>query len=284
MKKYLFSFFIIAAFFLHAAFVSDTPSASQLVSQMLAAGKQVKTLKFALYKQERINGKLITEKSTVKLQQKPYKVYLKYESPNPGMEVLFVEGQNDNQAFIRPSSFPWTTISLNPYSSTMRSGQHHTLYDMGFGQILELTEFMLKKYGGQANNMLELESTTTWNNLVCYNISLENPNFKYADYTVGKNETILTIAEKFRISEYMILEKNPGVDSYTDVTAGQKIKIPNDYAAKISMLLDQKTNLPVVVKVYDDKGLFELYEYRNLQVNPTIQAAEFTKTFKDYKF
>jgi len=261
-----------------------TPNASQLVTQMLAAGKQVQTAKFSLYKQERINGKLTSERSIVKLQQKPFKVYLKYETPNPGMEVLFVQGQNENQAYIRPSNFPWTTISLSPYNSTMRAGQHHTIYDMGFGQILNITEFMLKKYGSQANSMLKLNGTTTWNNLTCYQLSLENPNFKYVDYTVAKGENLVTIAGKFKISEYMILEKNPAIDDYNDVSAGQKIKIPTDYAAKISMLLDQQTNLPVVIKVYDDKSLFEQYEYRNLKVNPTFQAAEFTKTFKDYKF
>jgi hypothetical protein len=200
------------------------------------------------------------------------------------MEVLFVSGQNNNEAFIRPSSFPWTTISLNPNGSTMRADQHHTIFEMGFSQILNITDFMLKKYGKQAETMLKLNGTTSFNGLTCYNLALENPNFRYTDYTILKGENLLTIAAKFRISEYMILEKNAELDSYTDVDAGQKIKIPTDYASKIGLLLDQKTNLPVQIKVYDDKGLFEQYEYRNLQVNPTFNAAEFTKTYKDYKF
>jgi len=284
MKKYILLLFPFL--FLLTAFVpeSGSPTAPQLVAQMLSAGRQVQTAKFNLYKQERINGKLSTEKSVVKLQQKPYKAYLKYETPDPGMEVLFVAGQNNDHAYIRPSNFPWTTISLSPTASTMRAGQHHTIYDLGFNQILNITDFMLKNYGAQANSMLSLNGTTTWNNLPCYQVTLQNPNFKYIDYTVGKGETLVSIASKFKLSEYMILEKNPGIDDYADVEAGQKIKIPTDYAAKITMLLDQKTNLPVVIKVFDDKGLYEFYEYRNLQVNPTFQAAEFTKTYKDYKF
>lgn len=284
MKKSLLRILPLWLLVFTFAFKPGSPTAPELVAQMLKAGKEVQTAKFSLYKQERINGKLSAEKSVVKLQQKPYKVYLKYETPNPGMEVLFVAGQNNEQAYIRPSSFPWTTISLSPLSSTMRADQHHTIYDMGFGQILNITEFMLKKYGAQANSMLAMNGTTTWNNLPCWQLTLQNPNFKYVDYTIGKNETLLTIANKFKLSEYMILEKNPGIDDYSDVDAGQKIKIPTDYAAKITMLLDQKTNLPVVIKVYDDKGLYEQYEYRNLQVNPTLQASEFTKTYKDYKF
>ena len=284
MKKcFLFLIFFLAICF-GFSFQAATPTASQLVSQMLQAGKTVQSLKFTLQKQERIVGKLVSEKASVKLQQKPFKVYLKYLSPNPGMEVLFVAGQNNNEAFIRPSSFPWTTISLNPNSSTMRSGQHHTIHEMGFSQILAITDFMLKKYGKQAGSMLQTGEPVTWNNLKCYPLTLENPNFRYVEYIVEANENLLDIAAKFRLSEYMILEKNPAVDDYSDVKAGQKIKIPTDYAKKIWLLLDQKTSLPVAIKVYDDKGLFEQYEYHNLKVNPVIQAAEFTKTYKDYKF
>ena len=38
------------------------------------------------------------------------------------------------------------------------------------------------------------------------------------------------------------------------------------------------------IKILDDKGLFEQYDYHFLQVNPKIEDAEFTKTYKDYKF
>ena len=284
MKKcFLFLSFFLAICF-GFSFQAATPTASQLVSQMLQAGKNVETLSFTLQKQERLEGKLISEKASVKLQQKPLKIYLKYQHPNPGMEVLFVQGLNNNEAFVRPSSFPWTTLSLNPSGSTMRKGQHHTLYEMGFSSMLTITDFMLKKYGKQAAVMLKLGEPVIWNNLKCYQLTLENPNFQYIDYEVGPNENLMTIAAKFKISEYMILEKNPGINDYNDVKAGQKIKIPSDYAKRINLTIDQKTSLPVAIKVYDDKGLFEQYEYHNLQVNPVFQAAEFTKTYKDYKF
>src|SRR5688572_11970101 len=110
MKKCFLRSYFLLALFVSFSFQAATPTASQLVSEMLQAGKQVQTLKFTLQKQERIKGKLVSERSTVKLQQKPFKVYLKYQQPNPGMEVLFVQGQNNNDAFVRPSNFPWTTI------------------------------------------------------------------------------------------------------------------------------------------------------------------------------
>jgi hypothetical protein len=42
--------------------------------------------------------------------------------------------------------------------------------------------------------------------------------------------------------------------------------------------------LPLSMKVNDDKGLFEEYNYYFLQVNPKFEEGEFTKTYKDYGF
>jgi outer membrane lipoprotein-sorting protein len=284
MQKYLSVAGLLLALVLLGSFNSATPTAVQLVKQMLEAGQNVQTLKFNLIKQERLKGKLLAENSDVKLQTNPFKVYIKYRSASPASEILYVTGQNNNDALIHPSSFPWTSVSLDPKGKTIRAEQHHTIFDLGFGQILSITDFMLKKYSSQASTMLKLNGATTWNSLNCYQLTLDNPNFKYVDYTVGKGENLLSIATKFKLSEYLILEKNPAIDDYNDVSAGQKIKIPSDYARKISLLLDQKTNLPVVIKVYDEQGLFEQYEYHNLQVNPAFKETEFTKTYKDYKF
>jgi outer membrane lipoprotein-sorting protein len=50
------------------------------------------------------------------------------------------------------------------------------------------------------------------------------------------------------------------------------------------LLVDKEYMLPVNNKVFDDKGLFETYEYFDLKVNPPIAPEEFTKTYKDYNF
>ena len=53
---------------------------------------------------------------------------------------------------------------------------------------------------------------------------------------------------------------------------------------KLILYIDKATYLPRIIKVYDDKGLFESYEYHNLQLNPHIADEEFTKEYKGYKF
>ena len=60
--------------------------------------------------------------------------------------------------------------------------------------------------------------------------------------------------------------------------------MPNAYAKDVVLYIDQLYNLPIGVKVSDDKGLFEQYDYFFLQVNPKIEETEFTTGYKEYKF
>ena len=50
------------------------------------------------------------------------------------------------------------------------------------------------------------------------------------------------------------------------------------------VMIDKEKMLPISVEIFDDKGLFESYEFYNLQVNSTILAEEFTEDYKDYHF
>ena len=82
----------------------------------------------------------------------------------------------------------------------------------------------------------------------------------------------------------MVLENNPKISWYNDVKEGQVIRVPNAYAKVSLLLIDKEFMLPVNNKVFDDKGLFETYEYYNLQVNTVITQEEFDKNFKGYNF
>jgi outer membrane lipoprotein-sorting protein len=50
------------------------------------------------------------------------------------------------------------------------------------------------------------------------------------------------------------------------------------------VVVDPKTFLPTVVAVYDDRGLFEKYDFSNVVANQPISPAEFTKTYSGYHF
>ena len=259
-------------------------NAYELTQKMITTCKEVKSLTFVLKKEERINGKMFGDKSAVKLNVSPFKIYYKQEYPKKGLEMLYLEGQNSNNALINTNGFPWVNVSLDPYGSQMRENQHHTVHKMGFKSMAVILEFLLNKYSDKATEMVSLEGSVKWDGVDCWKITMTNPNFKYENYTVKQGDDLIKIAKRMNLSEHMILEKNAGVDHYSDVSAGTTIQIPVDYAKKMELYLDKTRNVPLMIKVYDDQGLYEIYEYYNVKVNPSISPQEFTQEYSGYGF
>ena len=88
-----------------AAVDQQDPSGYDLLKKMFVKVRQLQSMNYYLVKRERINGVMKTDESKVKLVRKPFKVYIKQESPRKGLEVLYVEGTNNNKALINTNSF-----------------------------------------------------------------------------------------------------------------------------------------------------------------------------------
>jgi LysM repeat protein len=276
---------VLASFFLffgHQSFGQKSePTAKEVITKMLKSIRDVERFKYNLKIIERGKKGLNYYESSVKLNRNPRKIYLYIK----GIELLWVDGWNNNKAYIKPNSFPFFNLSLNPLGSLMRQDQHHNLNDMGFDYFGSIIGHMTKKLGDKFDAYFTLEGTERYNNRPCYKVIINNKDFGYDTYTVGENESITSIARKLHISEYMILEVNPKLNDYFDILKkGQKLKVPNAYAKYVTLYIDQLYFLPIGVKVLDDKGLYEQYDYFFLQVNPKIEDSEFTTSYGDYKF
>lgn len=282
MKSYLY---IITSLFLFVgqnikAQKTDL-TAKEVINKMLKSINDVERFKYNLKITERGKKGMNHYESAVKLNRNPRKIYLYIK----GIELLWVDGWNNNKAYVKPNSFPFFNLSLDPLGSLMRQDQHHNLNDMGFDYFGSIVAFMAKKVGSNFDDYFKLIGQEKYNNRPCYKVVINNKDFDYETYTVGDHESITSIARKLHISEYMILEVNPKLNDFFDILKkGQKLKVPNAYAKDVTLYIDQLYFLPVGVKVLDDKGLYEQYDYFFLQVNPKIEDAEFTKTYKGYKF
>ncbi len=251
-----------------------------LIDKIFAAVENVKTLRYSLQCNERIKGKMQHTESKVKLQVSPRKLYLYIK----GIEVLWVQGQNNGNALVNPNSFPYINLNLDPYGSLMRADQHHTIHEMGYQYLYDILKDGYKKAGDNLNKYFTVMPDEKHNGRDCYKLAIAFPDFAWVPYTVKKGENLTTIARKLRVSEYMVLENNPKLGGYNDVKEGQVIKVPNAYAKMTLLLVDKEYLLPVNNKVFDEKGLFETYEYFDLKVNPPIAPEEFTKDFNGYNF
>lgn len=252
----------------------------EILKNIFASVANIKTLRYHLQCNERIKGKLQHTESHVKLQINPRKLYMSLKGP----EVLWVHGENKGDALVNPGTFPFVNLNLDPFGMVMRRDQHHTIHEMGIHYLADIIKDGVVKAGNNFDKHFVILGDETYNGRPCYRLSIVFPDFSWGQYVVQKGETITSISRRLHVSEYMVLEKNPAANWYSDVKAGQIIQVPNVYAKLTMLLIDKEMYLPLSNKVYDDKGLFETYEYVNLQVNPAIAPEEFTKDYKDYKF
>lgn len=256
----------------------------ELVNKMLANGAEIKSLKYEMRMKERIREKYAVAKNLFKVQVSPFKVYLKQDYPLTNMEILYVDGINNNQALVHPCGFPWANVNLDINGTHMRKNLHHPITDSGFHYVFSIVKYLLDKYKLSAEKIVSLDGVITWKGTLCHKITLTNPFFKYYDYIVKPGETIFSIAAKNKINDYMIMDKNPALESFDDCKPGMKIKLPNDYASKMEIWLDQKAMLPLIMRIYDDTGLYEEYEFINIVVNHKFQAIEFSTKYHEYNF
>lgn len=273
-------FFIIVSFMLLSFTGDKSITCREIVEKMIKKINDVERLKYSLKIVERTKGKFNNFGSSVKLNRKPRKLYLTTQ----GIEVLWVEGKNNGKALVNPNSFPFINLNLDPMGSLMRDDQHHTINEMGFDYFGNIIAYNLRQSGVSFDKYFKYEGDEILNGKSCHKITIDNPDFKFISYTVKKGEDLVKIARNYRVAEFMILENNPKLDDYHDVKEGSVIRIPNMYARNVIIYVDKTYYLPVGVRVFDHKGLFEQYDYFSLQVNPSFDDAEFTKSYKDYKF
>ncbi len=288
LKSFIIVVSISVACFVSYSFVIEKAPKSapltcrEVISKMTKAIDEVKSLKYTLKVQERTKkGKMNDFGSRVKLNRKPRKLYLNAK----GIEVLWVEGTNKGNALVNPHSFPYMNFNLDPMGSLMRQDQHHTINEMGFDYFGNIIDETVKKVDKDFDKIFKLESSDEMlNNRPCYKVTITNTAFKFVDYVVKKGETVTSIARKHNVAEFMIVERNAKIDDYDDVKEGQIIKVPSDYAKNVTIYIDKLYFLPIGSRIYDDKGLFEQYDYHSVLVNPKFADDEFTKDFKEYDF
>lgn len=271
---------LLLASFSYKKPASEVYTSKELLNDLLESIANVKTLRYNLQCNERIKGKMQHTESQVKLQVSPRKLYLSLKGP----ELLWVQGENDGDALVNPGAFPYINLNLDPNGSLMRKDQHHTIHEMGLQYLSNILKDGIRRAGDKLDKYFVIVGEEKYNGRACYKLSIAFPDFAWVPYTIKAGEDLTAVARRLHVSEYMVMENNPVITWYNDVKPGQIIKVPDAYAKLTLLLIDKELLLPVNNKIFDDKGLFETYEYYNLQVNTPIAPEEFTKDFKGYNF
>ena len=277
------TFFLALCLVLSQSVFAQGQTAKTLIDKMFSEIDKHQTLKFNIRTKERIGERYVVKKNFMKIGYSPRKVYLK--DLEEGIELLYLDGWNSNRCYINTNGFPYVNVSFSPFSARVRKDQHHTIMEAGFWYIRKTLGYLIKK--SKEENMkfddyFKLYKDATFEGKTYYQLVMEYSNFAYVDYTLTKDESAREIAQRLNLAESLIEEKNGiGQDK---ISKGKTIKIPNVYAKKVVFYVDKTSFLPVVQFVYDDKGLYEQYEYTDVVANPAFANDEFSENFKDYKF
>lgn len=263
----------------------DSKFAFELVERMFESCKAVNTMYCVVKKKERYDGNYVEAESRIKLSCEPYRVYLKQLGDSDGVELLYREDFNSGKVLVNPNGFPWINLSLDPYGSLIRNKQHHLILDIGFKKFNLVLAHLMKKYEGNAEDFLTYAGTETISDRTCYVVDLDNENYELIPYTTQAGESTMSISQKLMISEYRIVELNDAVSSYGDIAPGITLTIPNDYAPKLRLFIDQERYIPMRFDVYDDQGeLFESYQYDKVVLNAQFTEEELTEDYPEYGF
>lgn len=274
----LFSTFL---FLLLPAFAQD-PNA--ILNEMFKSVKAIKGITFTIDSKERIAGKLHEEVISFKINISPFKEYIYQIQPKTGLQILYVTGANDGKAKINPAAFPWVILNLHPEGDLMLENHHHSIFDAGYIYTTSILEFLLQKYAAQKSNVVVLNGIVRMEGLECYHLTFTNPNYRLTLYTSIAGDTPMKIAKKLHIDNYSIIENNAGLKPNTNIKPGTKLILPNDYASKMELYISKTNMIPVYLKIFDSKGLFEEFTFKNIVVNPVFTDIDFSDKNPNYKF
>ena len=105
--------------------------------------------------------------------------------------------------------------------------------------------------------------------------------------TLAKGQTIWDLAKASGQDMYVILHANRA-RHWTrpdHPEPGDAVLVPEYYAGRMVLWIDDALHLPIQVDLYDHAGtLYEHYEHRNLKVNVGLTPADFDAKNPAYRF
>ncbi|HQD12552.1 MAG TPA: LysM peptidoglycan-binding domain-containing protein [Chitinophagales bacterium] len=268
MKK-LSTLLLATIVWLSYSAASYAQSVDEMIPKVMSAMGNAKTMTYRFYAQERMkDGKYSKSDVEFKVNANPLRIYAVAHLPESA--TLLHEASKSPDVRVKKGF----KLTLSPTNKLLMKGVHNPITRAGFGQIKKILETSIAQRKGQdLASFVKVLGTVTYDNKECWKVEINDPEYKIITYTVAANETsVWQIGKKLAISEYKIKELN---DIGDEVTPGQKIKIPSSYAKKTTLYIDKSNYLPIYHKMEDEKGVYEVYEFKNLKLGVTFTEADF---------
>lgn len=113
--------------------------AIRLAQDSLDALQAVSDYEAVITRRELVNGKFKTESMRMKFREDPFSVYLLFGGESAGREVIYVDGENDNELVVHEGSGITSligTISLKPDNPQVLAESRHKITDIGLRNMV----------------------------------------------------------------------------------------------------------------------------------------------------
>lgn len=126
-----------------------------------------------LYKQERIGGELLEGQTVaIKLRHEPFSVYMKWLTGDRGRQVIYVDGQNDDNMLVQLGGIKGRllgTLTIDPRSSQAMSETRHSITGAGLLALARKTlEYRHRDLERGEGCQCEIHDNQTHNDRPCY--------------------------------------------------------------------------------------------------------------------
>lgn len=266
MRKVNSILFLAILFLATSSFAQNV---TEMIPKVMAAMGSAKTMTYHFYAQERMHdGKYSKSDVEFKVIASPLKIYAKAKLPQSA-QLIYDEAVSKDVRVKKGFK-----LNLSPTNSLLMKGVHNPIIRAGFGQIKKILETsMAQRKGENLANYVKVLGSLTYDNQECWKIEITDADYAIINYTVAANEkSVWQIGKKLAISEYKIKELN---DIGDEVKPGQTLKIPSSYAKKTTLYIDKSNFLPIYHKMEDEKGIYEIYEFKGLKLGMNLINTDF---------
>ncbi len=248
---------------------SKAQNVTEMIPKFMAAMGNVKTMTYHFYAQERMHdGKISKSDVEFKVIANPLKIRASAKLPQSAQ--LLYDAAVSKEVKVKKG----LKLNLSPTNSLLMKGVHNPVTRAGFGQIKKILETSIaQRKGEDLSTYVKVLGSLNYDNKDCWKVEINDADYKIINYTVAAGEnSVWAIGKKLAISEYKIKELNNIGD---EVKPGQVLKIPSSYSKKTTIYIDKATYLPLYQKIEDEKGVYEIYEYKDLKVGVSFTDADF---------
>ena len=273
--------FLVSLFLFSTPEPVGDPNVLKTLHQMFDSVKKIRTVSYRVDAIEREQNEFHRVHSEIKLQCQPRKLYL--INPDRKLEILYDETLDHDKALVKSPTLSFLSLMLDPTGTLMRKNQHYSIHELGFDFVVKALALIIGKDPAGTANFI-WHGKVVKNKRLCALIEYKNTQFSYVTYTVGNKETVSSIAAKLLVNEHIVRYKNNLLNDFAYLKPGRELLMPNLYLKRAMLYVDDKTYLPVSITAYDDKDMFECYDFSGVEVNKAFSPSDFDRNNKNYHF